>query len=387
MQLALGQGSLSPSGAPGATMKTLTQIEPRVPISSAPYTISNSGSYYLTTNLTTTGHGIKITASSVSVDLMGFSLVGDRSSSFDYGIFIDGASNSPIFGISIRNGSVRNFGKGIEAEYVSTSRFKQLVISSNMYGVYFLANSGSCNGNTLSDCLISNNRSFEGVMFDADQGECSDNRIENCIISDNGGNNGQVNFYGYLGKCNGNMISRCIIRGSGSCGLIFYGQSDGSECNGNLISNCSISSNANHGIYLLGNGGRCNGNMITRCIVSKNGTSTSYCGIKMDGNSVSASEGNMITDCQINDNSGPGISMNYTKASRIEGNHLVGNDIGIYCNLSSNNFVFGNSMMASAYTNYLASADDTYGPVVTAAGFLVTTNGAASLSPWANFSR
>jgi hypothetical protein len=34
------QGSLTPPGAPAPTMKTLTQIEPRTPISSLPFTIS-----------------------------------------------------------------------------------------------------------------------------------------------------------------------------------------------------------------------------------------------------------------------------------------------------------------------------------------------------------
>jgi hypothetical protein len=34
-------------------MKSLDQIEARTPISSAPFTISAPGSYYLTTNLTT----------------------------------------------------------------------------------------------------------------------------------------------------------------------------------------------------------------------------------------------------------------------------------------------------------------------------------------------
>ena len=46
------QGSLTSPGAPAPTMKTLAQIEPRTPISSAPFTISVPGSYYLTTNLT-----------------------------------------------------------------------------------------------------------------------------------------------------------------------------------------------------------------------------------------------------------------------------------------------------------------------------------------------
>jgi hypothetical protein len=51
---AFGQGSLTPPGAPAPTMKTLQQVEPRTPISSAPFTISQPGSYYLTTNLTVT---------------------------------------------------------------------------------------------------------------------------------------------------------------------------------------------------------------------------------------------------------------------------------------------------------------------------------------------
>src|SRR5438105_5129643 len=39
-----GQGSLTPPGAPAPSMKTLQQVEPRTPISSAPFTITNSGS-------------------------------------------------------------------------------------------------------------------------------------------------------------------------------------------------------------------------------------------------------------------------------------------------------------------------------------------------------
>jgi hypothetical protein len=48
------QGPLSPPGPPAPTMKTLEEIhdrtDPRTPISSLPYVITNGGSYYLTGN-------------------------------------------------------------------------------------------------------------------------------------------------------------------------------------------------------------------------------------------------------------------------------------------------------------------------------------------------
>src|SRR5260370_25455545 len=72
------QGSLTPPGAPGPTMKTLSQIEPRTPISSLPFTINAPGAYYVTTNLTgvTGTNGITIAANDVTLDLKGFSLLG-----------------------------------------------------------------------------------------------------------------------------------------------------------------------------------------------------------------------------------------------------------------------------------------------------------------------
>ena len=73
---ALSQGSLLPSGGPAPTMKSLDQIEPRAPISSLPHTITASGSYYVVSNLVSSGDGISIETGNVTVDLNGHTLKG-----------------------------------------------------------------------------------------------------------------------------------------------------------------------------------------------------------------------------------------------------------------------------------------------------------------------
>jgi hypothetical protein len=109
------QGPLPPPGPPGPTMKTLDQIDgkldtidakldKRTPISSLPFTIGTSGSYYLTGNLqftAATGHAITITVSNVTLDLMGFTL---SSSSAVTGDAIH--LNGPLRNIAVTNGVI-----------------------------------------------------------------------------------------------------------------------------------------------------------------------------------------------------------------------------------------------------------------------------------------
>src|SRR5437868_8408613 len=91
---AFAQGSLTPPAAPMPTMKTLQQVEPRTPISTLPFTISASGSYYLTTNLTGVAgsDGITISASDVTLDLKGFTMTGAGGGGTDAGISLTGSS-------------------------------------------------------------------------------------------------------------------------------------------------------------------------------------------------------------------------------------------------------------------------------------------------------
>jgi hypothetical protein len=138
---AYGQGALTPPGAPAPTMKTLAEVfneivanglqalgiqtdvtnikadtaatklavlaikgDSRIPISSIPFVIGTSGSYYLTKNLsTTTGDAIVIVANEVTVDLNGFTLSSTHPTGSGSAININGTRKN----IRIRNGIIK----------------------------------------------------------------------------------------------------------------------------------------------------------------------------------------------------------------------------------------------------------------------------------------
>jgi hypothetical protein len=105
LSTALAQGSLTPPGSPAPTMKSLAQIEARTPISSAPFLITSSGSYYLTTNVSvSTGNAITIGANGVSLDLNGFTISSTAPSATG-----DGIQLSPsVRDVTIVNGHIRS---------------------------------------------------------------------------------------------------------------------------------------------------------------------------------------------------------------------------------------------------------------------------------------
>jgi hypothetical protein len=85
-------------------MKTLTQIEPRRPISSAPFTINTPGSYYLTQSITVGGgNAITISSDDVALDLNGFTISSTANPAAGSGVLLNGTRTN----IAIRNGRIK----------------------------------------------------------------------------------------------------------------------------------------------------------------------------------------------------------------------------------------------------------------------------------------
>ena len=224
----LAQGSLTPPGAPAPTMKTLAQVEPRVPISSAPFTITQPGSYYLTTNLTVSGgDAITIATNGVTLDLNGFTIASTAPSATGYGIYI----NSGLRNIAIQNGHIQggvtNNGSGV----FSGPGFG--------YGIYY---SGSEPQNVRVSGISVSGCQYDGINL----GNSESTSVENCVVRTVGG-------FGIVA----NTIRGCVALDCGDTAIAGQqvsdsrGQSVGSGTGLGAITaqNCYGSSSSGIGLY------------------------------------------------------------------------------------------------------------------------------------------
>lgn len=149
-------GSLNPPGAPtSGTMKTLDQVEARIPIPGSSYptttfTISAPGSYYLTGNrlclMSSYDYGIHITASNVTLDLNGYALIGGLPEGRS-GIYIEGPN------VEVRNGTIRDFPEaGVTAGTDSIRLINLRVLNNGNSGI-----SLGGNGSHVEGCTVANN--------------------------------------------------------------------------------------------------------------------------------------------------------------------------------------------------------------------------------------
>ena len=158
-------GPLNPPAGPVApTYKTLSEFEPRTPISAATtpgdadsvFRITQPGSYYLTAGFTVPGnfHGIEIAADNVTVDLSGFTLTGAAGS-------LEGVTvaSTPRRRVAVRNGSLRSLETGVRLDV-------HLVTPSE-------AMLSSFDGLKVSNCALFGIYAYDGIARDCQVSGCS----------------------------------------------------------------------------------------------------------------------------------------------------------------------------------------------------------------------
>jgi parallel beta-helix repeat protein len=376
------QGSLTPPGSPAPVMKTLDQIEPRTPISSLPYTISESGSYYLTGPLQSASSGIMIEADDVTLDLMGFTIRGSRSPSA-LGVSIDGTPGSPVQRVVVKNGGVEEFAHGILVDNAVHCRIEDIIVYHNRFagflinayngltesivverckatendssGIQLSAVGGQITNVIIRDCDSTNN-DLSGILIGlAPNGIISGNEISRCLVAEN--DEFGIRLYSNEGSINGNRIEDCNVLRNGSGGSSYDGilleASAGGTVAGTVIRNCVVEGNAGEGIYLYGSGGDCSGNQ--------------------------------VIDNTVRGNGNYGIRLNAANGNRIDSNHVVDQvgttTYGIRTS-GSRNVVIRNSAAGHTY-NFSTISGNLYGPYIKDTGNLDTASGGNN--PWANF--
>ncbi len=328
--LLAAMGPLNPPAGPVAsTYKTLTEVEPRIAINATNtpgdanslFKITQPGSYYLTGNITGVAnkHGVEIASSGVTLDLMGFDLLGVAGS-------LDGISTSE-FGmnsIAIRNGSVRGWGdEGIDIQsYAPLSTSVADIRANNNAGHGIAVNSGTTVTRCSADSNVQNgiNAGFGAV-------------ITQCAVSRNGFNGISAGTAATVTSCT--AINNTINGISSSQGCTIIGcasyENEGSgilTSNGTTIVNCTARSNTLDGIAV-----------VNYCVVLAN-TCSSNGARTGDGANIWASS----TD------------------NRIEGNTCAFADRGIEVS-GSGNIILRNTC-ADNTINWVIAANNVCGPIL-----------------------
>ena len=396
------QGDLTPPGAPSATMKTLDQIEPRTIIPSLPYTITQTGSYYLASNLVLTAantNGIDIESDDVTIDLNGFALEGNASA-YD-GIHVDTAKRNLI----VKNGHLRGWsGSGkyaIDASFAENCRFENLTLSLNERGIS--AGPSAYLGHTKA---YQNNASGIQYIFTIGAGSI----ITECQVYSNSANGFAFLIYGreacVVSKCTvkgniaggntvcisvnaGSTVKDCTVYGNTTTFSDITGINAGNDC---TVDSCAIYGNigagTSYGISMSGgvisqstSTGHTNG----VGIIASGSTLIKECATTSNGDGIRVGFNCLVRDNVSNSNGaltdGSGIRCTST-GNRIENNLVNGNGRGIRTD-TGDNIVYSNTAQSNS-TNFSFAAGTVYGHVtdMTAGGDISAT----TFYPTDNFS-
>jgi hypothetical protein len=376
---AFPQGQLPPTGPPGPTMKTLDQVEARIPID-ATHTPGDdttefiipaigSGSYYLTGNIKVSkATGIKVAASDVTIDLNGFS-VQRTANSGGNGIRIEDNAS----GCVVKNGSIRGFESGVRAKGenpilsgAAAGRVHHMTVTScSLFGIlvgsdweieesvfyvngFGISAEGGC---TIKHCTVSSSTKGDGISLGSgsvlgctstrNKGDGIDmpssGTIVDCLTESNEGNGIRTSTRSTISKCtstfngaNGmslgtsGVVNGCTVFGNDLDGIVTGDdfQILNNACSSNGRAN-GLSNGA--GIHVTGGGSRIEGN----------NTSSNDIGVRVTGTGT----GNLIEANHVRNNTGPGIEVTTVNGRNVIIRNVAGNNVNSYTGIASGNQV------------------------------------------------
>ena len=283
------QGSLTPpAGPPVASMKTLDQVEARKPIQSlaatAPYTITQPGSYYLTGNITVSTNISAIilgnNINDVTIDLNGFTIESTLATEGTAGAI--SITNSAR--ITVRNGSIRSgstvtpaaggtlTARGFAYAILATAVTESLISGVKVTGMHSTAI--YCDANSL---------------------------VENCQVTHSA--TGIINTNGLTRGC---IVSNCLSTGistrtAESCSATSL---QGNGIVANAVLNCTGISTSGFGLNATTTATNCSGISTSSIGLSAN-TATNCYGISTIGSGLNATT---ATNCNGISTNGTGLS-------------------------------------------------------------------------------
>lgn len=351
-------GSLTPPAGPIApTMKTLTELEPRLPLSqlTAPgdatnqFRITQPGSYYLTGNLTGVSGKtcISFASSGVTLDLNGFTIQGVAGSLSGVRV----GSND----CAVRNGNVRDFSVGVDAYEAIGIRLQNLSATSH-------DNDGirASRGAVIEGCVAT---SCGGDGFDVFESVTLSNcTAVSCSIGFN------VAGAAVLTNCTANgsstegfrlqesaVLTDCTAFDSTGAGFVATARCRLTRCNSrsnqygfflteaNAVVECTASSNSSNGVYIAGNA-------------------------------------NAVERSTCHENTGSGIYVASGAGNNIDGNLLTYNGLNGLNVSTAANLAVRNRARGNIGGNYMFNPGADYGVILSNPGQAFTSS-----SAWANF--
>ena len=323
-----------PAGPVTSTMKTLSEVEPRIAINAtntpgdadatpSVFKITQPGTYYLTGNFTVPAGriGIEIAANNVTIDMNGATMTGATGSL--HGVMLAASIYSNT---TIRNGNIEKMGgDGINLR-TNTGTPRNTTLE-NINVTFCVGDGVDMYSGIVRDCNFAKNTG-RGLLADAPD---FDTIVDRCTAGDNTG--GGIHVY------RGSILNSAASYNSGTSLFVLRG----------LIKDCTVR-DGQDGVSVQ------NGSVIGCHIHNCSGDSIeAYIGSSVIGNSISATTVGTGINAIVLPSNATGV--------RVEGNNISNMDRGVRA-FSAGNLIIGNTF-SQVNTAMFVAAGNRVGTLLT----------------------